>query len=559
MSVQSNVLRVGVLVDTKSIPNWAYEMLRLVNTTEYAKIVLIVENDATGLAERTLWQLARRKFNRFIYSVYERAERFLFLVEPDAFALQNILELLPNVPSIKVLPIQTTFSDYITDKDVATIESYNVDVLIRIGFRILRGNILNAARSGVWSYHHGDSRLNRGGPAGFWEVFHRLPETGSILQILSEDLDAGKVLYRSSSQTDHFSVRRNRNKVYWKSSAFLLRKLEQLHRLGTEKFKALVEEENRDPLFYSNRLYAAPSNLKMIKLLLQHIYYFAREKLQRLFYFDQWMLLYDFSSTTNISTSIWRFQHIIPTKDRFWADPFTISRNGKFYVFIEEFIYKLNKGHIAYFILEENGKLTKPLKILDRPYHLSYPFIFEYEGHTFMIPESAQNRSVELYRCIEFPERWEFMRVLIKDVYAVDSTLHFSNGLWWLFTNIKVHEGGSSLDELFIYFSSNPLSDLWTSHPCNPVISDVKSARPAGRIFELNGHLYRPAQDNSRRYGNGIRIKRIEKLSPLEYKEVLISEINPTWDPKIIGVHTLNFTGKLTIMDGLKRRRKFPN
>ena len=92
---------------------------------------------------------------------------------------------------------KTRFCDYLSDEDVSRIRAANVDVLLRFGFRILKGPILRAAKHGVWSYHHGDNQVNRGGPAGFWEVMLNRPTTGSVLQILNEDLDNGRVIYRS--------------------------------------------------------------------------------------------------------------------------------------------------------------------------------------------------------------------------------------------------------------------------------------------------------------------------------------------------------------------------
>ena len=107
--------------------------------------------------------------------------------------------------------------------------SFDLDVALCFGFRILKGDALKIARHGVWSFHHGDNLVNRGGPAGFWEVMDGIPVTGSVLQILTEDLDNGRVIYRSWSPTsDRFSVKANRNNLYWKSSAFVIRKLKDL-------------------------------------------------------------------------------------------------------------------------------------------------------------------------------------------------------------------------------------------------------------------------------------------------------------------------------------------
>ena len=74
---------------------------------------------------------------------------------------------------------------------------YDVDVALRFGFRIVKGNALRVAKHGVWSHHHGDNLLYRGGPPGFWEVMRGDPFTGTILQILSDELDGGQVIYRS--------------------------------------------------------------------------------------------------------------------------------------------------------------------------------------------------------------------------------------------------------------------------------------------------------------------------------------------------------------------------
>ena len=320
---------------------------------------------------------------------------------------------------------------------------------------------------------------------------------------------------------------------------------------------ALVKRENSEPCFYSNRLFVTPSNLELARVLCRHYWRFARKKIRELFYFDQWYLMYAVAHSNAPSTSVWRFPEVLPPKDRFWADPFLLYRDGKYYVFFEDFCYATQKGHISYFVLDERGNRTEPKKIIDQPYHLSYPFLFEYQGETYMIPESAQNRTIELYRCLKFPEKWGPAAVLMRNIYAVDATLHQADGLWWMFVNVRENDGGSSCEELFLFFSSDPLSADWTPHPANPVVSDVKSARPAGRIFEMNGELYRPSQDSSRGYGYAIRINRIEMLTTTEYREVCISGIEPNWNPAVTAVHTLNFQGNVTFLDGLKRRGKY--
>jgi len=107
-----------------------------------------------------------------------------------------------------------------------------------------------------------------------------------------------------------------------------------------------------------------------------------------------------------------------------------------------------------------------------------------------MLPETASHRTIEVYRCLEFPNRWVFDRTLMDQVSALDTTLFPYQGRWWMFTNLKENEGASSWDELFLFSADQPLSVHWEPHPGNPIVSDVRRARSAGAIFEAGCVLY---------------------------------------------------------------------
>jgi len=206
--------------------------------------------------------------------------------------------------------------------------------------------------------------------------------------------------------------------------------------------------------------------------------------------------------------------------------------------------------------MHRDGSWDPPVCVLEAPYHLSYPFIFGFEDDLYMIPESYDNHTIELYKCTEFPGKWEFHKTLMERCRAVDTTLFEWQGKWWMFCNRTETEGASASDELFLYYSDSPLSDAWAPHPRNPIISDVRSARPAGRLFVRDGRLYRPSQDSSRHYGYGFNICEITKLTETDYEEKIVSRVKPDWDRNIVSVHTLNHENGLTVIDGelLERR-----
>jgi hypothetical protein len=88
----------------------------------------------------------------------------------------------------------------------------------------------------------------------------------------------------------------------------------------------------------------------------------------------------------------------------------------------------------------------------------------------------------------------------------------------------------------------------------NPVISDVKRARPAGKIFERNGQLIRPSQCCNPWYGYGIKLNEIVVLTENDYSEREIAFIEPKWDKKLNGVHTFCHENRLTMIDGFYRK-----
>ncbi len=564
MAMQKSKLRIGLLLNGTELAAWAYRMIEIIKDSDYAEISLIVENTLPAEKRRLslVSQIARKiRSGQFWTTVIRLTlttlERRLIGKPgglPNASKQVDGKDLLAGIKVIKVHPKRQGFSDYIEGDELARIQAHNIDVFIRLGFRILRGDILRSARYGVWSYHHGDNRVNRGGPPGYWEVMESSPVTGTMLQVLTEDLDGGKVLYRSYSSTHDMSLADNKSNVQWKTLHFIPRKLKELHEEGEETFFARVKEENAHPQFYDRRLYKAPTNSELGVLLWKKLLQKCRRKWNDALYFMQWFLLYDIRE--GISTSFWRFKHITPPKDRFWADPFIVARDNKYYVFIEEFLYATQKGHISLIVMNKDGSFEPPVRVLEAPYHLSYPFVFEFESNLYLIPESSANRTVELYKCMAFPLKWEFQRNLMNNCQVVDTTLFQWQGKWWMFVNQIQTVGASSWDELFLHYSDSPFSANWTPHQRNPVVSDARSARPAGRLFVRNGRLYRPSQNCSGHYGYGFNICEITKLTETEYEEKIVSRVEPKWDKNIVSTHTINYEDGLTIIDGQLRRRR---
>ena len=552
-------IRVALLLDDLVQPAWAARAISELLESDSIEVALVVLNDAPSPVRARFHRVRSwiRNRNFLAYALYQRFDRWRFKLPNDPFADVDMTAVLGNIPARRVRPRMTKHCDYFEPADVDAIREFDIDVAARFGFRILKGDALEIAKHGVWSYHHGDNLVNRGGPAGFWEVMEGSKVTGCVLQRLTESLDDGVVLYRAFSATNRFSVRKNQSGFFWSSAPILRRVLEQLHRDGPE---AVFDRDRVSPGWhgYSNRLYVAPTNREMIPLFARVLQRYVGEKVRAATSFDQWFIAYRLRSEAPVDrfrpdSNYYRFLKLIPPPDRFWADPFAVSSNGRHYIFLEEFIFRTDRGRISLFEIDAKGVAEGPVPVLERDYHLSYPFMFEWDNQHYMVPETHASGQIELFRATSFPREWTLDRILVPNVRAVDATIAQIGDRWWLFASVSPH-AETEWDDLHIYYADSPLGP-WTPHRRNPVKSDVRSARPAGRVFCANGKYFRPAQDSAERYGHSIVINEIVRIDPDEFVEVEVSRISPNWTDRLLATHTINADGRLTVIDGQLSRR----
>jgi len=546
-------LRIGVMLDERTVPRWVDLILRQLASRDFIDLSLVVLNADEPAPHRTLFRRLWSGRGKLLFRLYEKLDAAVYSEPDDAFEPVRAT-VLDAVPTIEASPLAPKPWEHRFDEEtLARIRAADLDVLLRFGFRIIRGDILGAARFGVWSFHHGDNRSYRGGPSFFWEMYGGNPVTGTTLQILTEDLDAGRAIYRSYSATDPVSLRRGRNRPFLKSANFVVRRLHNLHSRGFAYIEALPSFN--EPPVLDTPIYTTPTNGQMARFLARTATAILRRRLWRMALREEWFVAYrqvvDPRGEPGAGPPFKRIEH--PPK-RSFADPFVISSGSRSFIFFEDFDLASGKGAISYVSLNGTGTTTAPATALERPYHLSYPFLFEHGGDHYMIPETAATRRVELYRATRFPDEWELERVLLDDIEAVDATLFHRDGRYWLFANVA-ESGGPTVDELFL-FSADSLHGEWTPHPMNPVVSDVRRARPAGRLFERDGRLIRPSQDCSWRYGSAVVLNEVTALTADEYREVQLGRIDPAWRKGNLASHTYNFDGRVEVVDGLAGRRR---
>lgn len=537
--MSSRPLKIGLLLNSLIVPLWVAELVQFLQRDNRFNICFVAVNQSSP----------KKYQNIFFYKLLRKIDERIMQMAHSPFKRISIS--LPGVPHISVLPKQKKYSDYFSNEVIKEIQSYDADIILRFGFRILRGDILHSAKFGILSLHHGDVDTYRGGPPAFWEVFHNYPVTGVSLQILSENLDAGKIIARCFLNTYPFSFYRNQHRVYWAGEKMFKEQLSKIADLGPadyfqSKMPQIIEPSSKKN-FYKN-----PNNFISIYITFWYLVNNIYRKIYKFIFRLQWQIEVTQYDTESPNKRVLDQYKLIPPKDREWADPFIISKDNYFYIFLEEKLFNQKKAHISVIISDHLGQFIdqKPIPILVEDVHLSYPYVFPYLGEYYMLTESSESRELTLYKAVSFPLNWKKYKTLISDMMIYDPTIYqHSDGLWYLFCTAKQKNVYSSNAYLHIFFTANLLNEEFTPHPMNPIYSDVRCSRPAGSITQINGKTFRPYQICAPSYGNGMNYAEVKILSTTEYEEDLLASFEYFQGIDLQKSHTLNSSARFAVTD----------
>jgi hypothetical protein len=499
-------LRVSIVVASTIVPGWIATLVERLTTSAQFHVLVYVD----GSPVPAVWPWA--------YRLYERADARLFRRSRDALAAVRL-------PASQVRPLAALDEcDVVVD-----LASGNPD-----DFR-------DAGRYGVWILSHGER------PPLFWEMCRReLYRTTLEARLRNGDR---RVLYSSYGRCNRTSLHRSRNQAYWKAQGAIARALEALYQRGASWVTSRPRPDATQPTTERD----PPSTGTVARHVASVSAGVVGRRLRKLAFREEWFVAARVPRAGLLvdggSSGVDGFQPVVAARGEHFADPFVFADGGASYLFVERFDERAGRASIACARLDATANaIAPPHSVLTPGHHVSYPFLFRHGGDVFMIPESLEKQAVELYRAVDFPTRWELQRSLLEGVWAVDATLLEEGSRLWLF--VGVAEPGASVNEELHLYSATTLDGPWVPHPENPVVSDVRSARPAGRVFCHDGRLIRPAQDCSRGYGTAVVFNRIDVLTTDEYAESPVGRIEPNWAPGLVGTHTYNSTGGIEVVDG---------
>lgn len=532
-------MKFAIMVNSMQLQKWQAEVIKsLMNVENVSPWLIVMKESDNEKGQNIFKRLLRYPWQNILFKLYYR-----YFLKPDNFQAVNLLDLIPNVPVIKVIPRKKKISEYFSDEEIERIKSYEVDFIIKFGFGILKGDILSVTPLGIWSFHHGDEQKYRGVPPCFWEIFHNDPKTAAILQRLTEKLDGGVILRKGLFKTIDHSWKANLDQAIYLSTDWPADVCREIIAQGTFP-------DQTEGVSTTAPVYKIPGNttfvIFLLKLLANKISFHYNE----LFSCEIWQAGIIKARTADILSGL---QYEIDLEevdclraknnDFYIADGFAIRDSDRLLLMYEDYTYNSRKGHISgIWFNERDYSFTQPFKLLEETWHLSYPFILRYKGEILVMPECKDHKKVELYRFDINSLKLVPYMTLLDDIEAVDPTLIFHQNHWYLFFT----SGRASNVELNIWHAEN-LEDQFMPHVLNPVKSNIGNSRPAGSFFYLDGKLYRPSQDCSRSYGGRIIINEVKILNEDSFLEMAVNVLEP---PKgFLGLHNLSFAGDSMMFD----------
>ena len=547
-------LNVGLIIDGNKPSSMMNDFIIKSLDSEYFILQTIIcqetQNTTSSLYKRIFYLFKSRGIQRSMRDISFKCLQYfeftflkIFTNMSSPLANQNLAR---DMKLIKIKPnISNSGFIYSYSKDeLKKISDLNLDILIRGGSGILKGEILTLCKFGIISFHHGNNEINRGGPPGFWEVYNREPSSGFIIQQLSEELDGGEVLLKGSIGTS-FIYSLNLYKLMNKANVFLPLLLERIAKEGK-----LHPHKIKKP--YSHPLYTTPSLIsQLIYIFKTAVRVFIKLKDILLRRGMRWSIAYQYTEVWD-NVSLRKSNIIKNPPNRFYADPCVINHNNRNICFVEDYCYKKSIGRISAIEITKEGHNDLGI-ILEEDFHLSFPYVFKVNEDLYMCPETYQAKEIRLYKCEEFPLKWSLHKVLIKNITAMDTLIFEENNKWWLMTNIDSssleHEGS----ELHIFHSDTFDSENWTPNKNNPVVFDSSKGRNAGLLRKGNDKFRVYQKPGFDMYGKSMGIAKIETLSEHEYKEVNYCNVSPDFFKNISGTHTYSHSRDLLVFDFVKK------
>ncbi len=330
-------LRFGIFCNSYLFKKWQLKTIEHLLNSGNAELVLLVINASSNQKDSLFKKINSWLGKHFVFKLYQK-----FFYHPDSINEIDLSQRFRNIPSIDCsVKMKGKYSEYFSDEDISAIRNYDLDFMLRFGFNIIRGEILNIPKYGVWSFHHDDETKYRGGPAGLWEIYFNDAVNGAILQKLTDKLDSGVILKKGYFKTINHSYAANVDMLNYSCSTWP-------NQICADIKNGVSDYFDNVPSTSSAKIYKAPANMKMLSLLCKLFINKLKFHFKELFRSEQWNIgVIKLPIASLINKEISDIEIIWMAKQKsslYRADCFAFADGDDINILFESYDYKFRKA-----------------------------------------------------------------------------------------------------------------------------------------------------------------------------------------------------------------------
>lgn len=543
-------VRLGLVLDTPHLPAWAAAVLGEASrdgTVALAGVALLGV-ELLGGSDARATRSARPPLGARLYLA---ADARRYVRRDDPARPVDFAAALPGVACLVLAPAALDPSGAVVLPNDPALVAWGADLVWYLGARPLASPTPALAAGGVWTL---DPPAGAGGARAMADA-----RPATVTRLCRLTGARREVLACVRTSTHRISPTANRAEHLRHLAVAIRGWLRRASRFGPAALRPL-DEVDPPGAAPAGALEAPLSTRDAVRVAARATARLVRARLPGGMPARQWQLAFHFDATPDDvrrapaaghegvpETDLGAFTRVPTPPGRYWADPFPVEHEGRRYVFFEEHLAGRAEAHLSVAEFDRARGLVNPRVVLARDYHLSFPSVFHSDGAWYMTPEASTTGTVPLYRATSFPDAWAYVADLVAGARFVDPVVTCLAGVWWLFAGV-MPPGTEEATALHLYHAPTLLGP-WTPHVLNPVAVDVHGARPAGRVFAHGGRYYRPVQDGAPYYGRAMTLRRIDTLTPTSFAETAVARLEPDLHAGLVGAHTLNAAGRLTMTD----------
>ena len=251
-----------------------------------------------------------------------------------------------------------------------------------------------------------------------------------------------------------------------------------------------------------------------------------------------------------INTSI-PFSLLDENNDYWMADPLLFNWNNKDWLFVELFDKATHRGSIALIDPDSPTGRKTPKNIINETYHMSFPMVFEWEDEYYMIPETSENHSINLYKAKSMPDKWGLIKSFPTDGLVVDSVIieKKSNQITILASETNPN---NELQVRFVKYVISKANDDFTCTIEPPEQVFNLNERNGGYPLSIDNQMYLVTQSSSDiDYGINVSLSEFSgaKLTNKQILNKTNIQINGLSVENIIGIHTYSRGNTYEVID----------